>query len=141
MAQIGQTVKLDLTAIKALKTPQDFFYTRALYQFGLIPILITLAYFERVEDYEECAAIIAAIKAHNAEISDDMPTKYSDEAFEYIKALYKEKGWDFAGYIARLDDYAVQCFDFVVQKRKAPKTGDVYELFLRPYPIKFYENL
>lgn len=118
----------------------DFTYTRAVYQFGIIPVLVALANYEVWEDFEECELIKNAIKKINAEVGEELPTQYNNAAFDYIRALYEREKWDLKRYRKNLPEYCVECFNFCLKGRQKVKEGTIIDLKLNPYDLEFWRD-
>jgi len=72
-------------------TPKEL-YTKLLFQYGITTILMVLEHYERLEVYEECQAIVDAIRSEEERLGAKLWTRNTPEAIEEVIKTYKEMG-------------------------------------------------
>jgi hypothetical protein len=69
-------------------------YQKFIINFGIVPTLILLEKFEKLELYEECSKILGAIKSINKKGTIYKKTKLTDELINGVVEDYRKMGID-----------------------------------------------
>ena len=75
------------------KTDKDD-YQKFIINFGIVPTLILLEKFEKLELYEECGKILGAIKSINKKVLIYKETKLTDQLINEVVDDYRKMGID-----------------------------------------------
>lgn len=88
----GETLQTVTRVLKKAK------YLQALYQYGFYTLCYMIQEYEKEENYEECQIIMDAIRKHNEELNDNLPSKFDGNCSKIFKKAFKDAG--FTGDIA-----------------------------------------
>ncbi len=83
------------TVTRVLKTAK---YLQALYRYGFYTLCYMIQEYEKEENYEECQIIMDAIREHNKELNDNLPSKFDENCTKIFKDAIRKAG--FTGDIA-----------------------------------------
>jgi hypothetical protein len=73
-----------------MKDERVKFYTSACFKYGFLTLLYLLKEFESEERYQDCDAILKALKQLNSRHNLDIPTTGNKEAIAYFKQACNE---------------------------------------------------